>query len=96
MSFASSVQLDPFAFKIERKTIRTLIHLIQLPEVFKLDDALVIDIEKTEGDIVLGIWLDEKIFKCGIVIESDLASIFPVSNLKKDTILVSLDFVLCE
>lgn len=55
-----------------------------------------VDIKKTKGDIVLGIWLSQKVIKCGIVIETDLASVFSIGDLEQNTVLLPLNLVLCK
>jgi hypothetical protein len=91
---ASDIQLRPFRIPVEGQTVGTLVLVVNVLEVFKLDISGPVTIEETEGDVVLGVRLLEEILKVAPVLQSDTADAFPIGDQEKERVLLSFDLVL--
>lgn len=91
---AANVQLGPFALPVKRNAVGALVELIELSEVLVLDIAGSIDVEEAEGDLVLGVGLDQEVLKGGPLGEGNLAGTLTVGDAEQNSVLFALDFVL--
>jgi hypothetical protein len=77
-----TVQSRPFTIPIKRYAIWALIHLVQLLQVIVFDCARSLDIEKSKGDLVLGVWFRKEVLKGAPVENIELARVPLVCNSK--------------
>jgi hypothetical protein len=63
LGLASDVQSDPFGVPVERDAIRSLVQLVQLPEVLELDSAEALDVEQSEGDLIFSVGLRKDVLE---------------------------------
>lgn len=91
---AAKVQLGPLAVPVERDAVRAPVQFVQLPEVVVLYVAGAVDVKQTEGDLVLGVGLEQEVFKGAPVGEVEPVLASSVRNMEEDAILLTLDLVL--
>lgn len=91
-SLVADIELCPLTIPIEGDGLGSLVLLIQAAEVFVFDTSDTLDIEKTECDLILCIWLDQEVFEGRPVAKRDLASPCAVGDIEKETILFPFDF----
>ena len=91
---AADVEGGPFAIPVEGDRLAAFVLVVELLEVFVLDDAGAIFVEEAEGDFVFGVRLGEEVFESTPVVDVDSALALAVGNAKEDGILFTFDFVL--
>ncbi len=90
----TDVQRRPFAVPVEGYAILTLVEIIEVLEVFVFNGTSTVDIEQSEGDLVLSVWLCKKILERAPVVQVDSSSIAPICHAEEYSILLTLNLML--
>ena len=91
---SSVVQRCPFAIPVERYGVGAFIQVVQLLEIVIFYSPRTFLIEQAKCNLVLCIWLGQKIFEGGPISKRYSSGLSPVSDLEENRVLFSLNFVL--
>jgi hypothetical protein len=90
----ANVQLRPLAVPVKGDALGSLVQLVETAEVVVLHGSAALDIKESEGNLVLGIGLEEQVVERGPVGKADTAIALAIGDVEEEAVLLALDLAL--